>query len=404
MIDGGPGVGVSNWIYFYTEEYENYRKYHDIVFIDVRGTGRSQPLHCIELQTKKSPQEHFGETYQLEELNDCIQNYSDSIDFNNYNTQYIIEDLDEIREWLGYKKVNLYGVSYGGKVALVYMNTFPNSIHKAVLHAPSLPWINNHIERSIYAQQAVELLFERCMDDTSCFEAYPHIADEFRELQMRIENEPLKLKVGVDNDKEIIIEWGYIAEKIFSMLYTDSEYIHLPYIINEAYNENYDPLLSEFNFERTEPNLFFADGMFLSVICSEEIKLDTDIDQSYNDTFLGDFTFKQRLSACDNWPVEDISDQYSEGIFSDIPTLVFTGALDPVVSSKVVDAYVSKNLTNVNHIVLPYMGHMLSNLSNIDCYDDYIVSFYNGTDENFDMTCFSNMKPQSFKLPPQNEK
>src|SRR5690606_32482788 len=68
IVDGGPGIGVSHQSYFYTEIDTTYRRYHDIVFVDVRGTGKSQPLHCFELQTKASPQEHFDTPYPQEEL------------------------------------------------------------------------------------------------------------------------------------------------------------------------------------------------------------------------------------------------------------------------------------------------------------------------------------------------
>lgn len=52
-FDGGPGVAATSGASFYADSINYYRLEHDVVLIDVRGTGDSNPLHCRQLQFKK---------------------------------------------------------------------------------------------------------------------------------------------------------------------------------------------------------------------------------------------------------------------------------------------------------------------------------------------------------------
>ena len=113
-------------------------------------------------------------------------------------------------------------------------------------------------------------------------------------------------------------------------------------------------------------------------------------------TFLGDVFFKERLSACNTWKVADVSSTYRGIIESEIPTLLLSGPHDPIAPPATAKK-LSKYLTNSRHIIIPYMGHMFSDLSNLDCYDNYVVAFFSGTESKLDLNCFQEMKPMKFK-------
>lgn len=405
IIDGGPGIGVSHQSYFYTEIDTTYRRYHDIVFVDVRGTGKSQPLHCLELQTKASPQEHFDNPYPKEELKACIEMYQDSIDFNFYKTEYIVEDLEEVRKWLGYKKINLLGISFGGKVSLMFMDQYPNSINRTVLHAPLAPDLDVVCHRGRYAQKALNILFNYCYKDSLCNSSFPDIKQEFETLMKRIKEERVRVDIGTtDTVYNVELSWPPVASKIAELLYEDASYTKIPYIIHEAYLENYNPLMDAFDIDNMETNYFFADGMFLSNICAEDIPgalRNCKIEEK--DSFLGDYIFQTRKAACASWPVKSVNESKHKSVVSDIQTLIISGQLDAVLPPETA-ATISKHLVNSQHIVIPYMGHMFSELSNLDCYDTYVVSFFEGQEANLDKKCFDEMKPNPFKLLPIKDK
>ena len=400
ILDGGPGIGVSHQAYFYTEIDDRYRRCHDIIFVDVRGTGNSQPLHCIELQTKASPTEHFDHPYQTRELEACLNMYRDTVDFNFYKTEYIVEDLEEVRQWLGYDKINLIGISFGGKVALRYMDRFPAAINRTVLHAPDGPNIDHLGHRGRNSQRALDILFSHCVQDSSCNSAYPDIDTEFVALMNRIKKGGVFADATVkDSTYRIELSWPPIANKIAGLLYDDAGYVQIPHIVHEAYLENYEPLLNAFNFGNTDTNFFYADGMFFSNFCAEDMPFALqNFSEEENATFLGDYMFQTRRDACATWPVEPIDESLAKGVISDLPTLIFSGNLDPTLPPET-GALIANGLTNSLQIEIPHMGHMFAALTNLECYDDYVIAFLENREETEDKECFKSMKPNPFKLP-----
>lgn len=400
IIDGGPGVGASHQSYFYTEIDTNYRRYHDIVYVDVRGTGKSNPLHCIDLQTKSSPQEYFNFPYPKEDLKACLEAYQDTVDFNFYKTRYIVEDLEEVRQWLGYNKINLLGISFGGKVSLRYMDRFPNAIHRVVLHAPDAPNIDYLSKRGRFSQRALDLLFDYCGEDSLCNSVYPNIEKEFYLLMKRLKTGGIKQAISFnDSIYHVEITWPPVAQQIAKMLYQDASYVQIPYIIHEAFLGNYGPLLDVFDVTNTETNYFFADGMWLSNICGEDIPEATrNYEEKEKESFLGDYTYQTRKISCDIWPVDEADETEYKSVISNIPTLILSGYMDPTLPPET-GAEIASKLSNSQHIIIPYMAHMFADLSHLECYDNYVVAFFENREEELNTNCFNEMKPQPFKLP-----
>ena len=50
-----------------------------------------------------------------------------------YTTSVAVRDLDDVRAALGYQQIDLYGVSYGTRVAQHYMRRYPERVRAAVL-------------------------------------------------------------------------------------------------------------------------------------------------------------------------------------------------------------------------------------------------------------------------------
>ena len=405
IIDGGPGVAASNQSYFYTEIDQRYRQYHDIVYVDARGTGRSNPLHCPEIQTRSTPQEYFEDPYPKEELEACVKRYRDSVDFNFYKSKYMIEDLEAVRQWLGYDKINLNAISFGGKVSLMYMDRHPNSIHRVVLHAPDAPQIEYVSKRGRYSQRALDELFILCEKDSLCSTNYPNLRNEFNVVMQRLRDDKIKRNIEWNGaTQQIELQWPPIAAKIAKMLYSDDQYGQIPYLVHEAYLENYNPILEAMNITNTETDYFFANGLWFSNICAEDLPVSREnYDESEKASFLSDYIFKTRKSACDHWPVLPSDRADLKPVVSDIPTLLISGHFDPTLPPETGEEIV-KHLSNGQQIIIPYMAHMLGELTNIECYDRYILAYFDGKENQLDTDCFNEMKPEPFKLPPTKDK
>ncbi len=104
LIHGGPG---GNHIHF---KYDSIKlqQYAQLIFIDQRGCGFSK-------KDKKS----------------------------NYTLENNIEDIEALRKYLGFEKINVLGISYGGMVAQGYAIRYSKNIDKLILvsTAPSYHFI-----------------------------------------------------------------------------------------------------------------------------------------------------------------------------------------------------------------------------------------------------------------------
>lgn len=403
IIEGGPGAPSNVQSFFFTEIDQSYRRYHDIVFVDARGTGKSNPLHCTEIQTFFTPQEYFSHPYPEAKLEACIQQYKDSVNFNFYQTKYMVEDLEAVRQWLGYEKINLMGISFGGKVSLMMMDRYPQSVHRVVLHAPDAPHFEYVSKRGLYSQRALNELFSLCENDPLCSSNYPNFKIEFTAVMERLKTTKVVQQIEWNGaEQEVTLSWDPIAYKLSNLLYSDDQYIEIPYLVHEAFQGNYRPILDAMDITNTETNYFFADGLWLSNICAEDLPVaERNYEESEQESFLGDYVYATRKSACDFWPVKASNPSDLSPVVSEIPTLLISGNFDPTLPPDTGKDIV-KTLANSKHIVIPYMGHMLGDLSNIECYDRYVLYYFEEREDDLNPDCFQTMKPRKFKLASAN--
>jgi len=93
------------------------RAHRDIVLVDQRGTGKSHRLDCKVPQDPAEVQAYFEPSLPPADVRRCRGELEASSDLTQYTTSIAADDLDEVRAWLGYDKINLTGGSYGTRAA-----------------------------------------------------------------------------------------------------------------------------------------------------------------------------------------------------------------------------------------------------------------------------------------------
>lgn len=145
-LGGGPGgaaIASSEWL-MDDRIVRRLLRDRDIVFIDQRGTGYSDPaLQCPELDEDLATAAMLpsGDEAQLEAdlaaFRSCRGRLvADGIDLASYNTIENASDIPEVLQSLGYREWNLYGVSYGSKLAQAIMHDHPEGIRSVILDSP----------------------------------------------------------------------------------------------------------------------------------------------------------------------------------------------------------------------------------------------------------------------------
>ncbi len=134
-LAGGPGQAANPLASFIAKAISPALRGRDLVVYDQRGTGRSGPLNCPALQ---SPPALEGAGLTVGRLAEqCALQLGPARGA--FTTQESVQDLEAVREALGYEKLVLYGTSYGTKVALEYAERYPAHVEALVLDSVVLP-------------------------------------------------------------------------------------------------------------------------------------------------------------------------------------------------------------------------------------------------------------------------
>jgi len=400
-FEGGPGVAASNIASFYAETSNPYRQYHDIVLVDIRGTGGSNALNCSSLQIRQGLKDHFEEMYPKEAVKECYDSLSKRADLKQYTTTNVVRDLEEVRKWLGYGKINIYGLSYGTRVALVYMKMFPSSIESCILWSPVPTYGRMPLYHAKFAQNSLEQLFNECRHDSVCHNSFPDIENEFNLLMKKSKDTPFTfLSVNSSGlSEQLSFSWNTFQTKLRTLMYAPLGMRQIPYIVHQAYIGNLDPFIALYP-KGTDTSNFIAEGLYLCITCAEDVPfIDAkEIEPLTKGTFMGTYRIDQQKMACAQWVRGKIPKDFLNPINSNIPTLILSGGFDPITPTSMAKE-IASHLSNCTLVIIPQMSHTFDGLSYPECFDDICLSFINNpTDPKLKLDCIKEMQPGNYKI------
>src|SRR5262245_6652688 len=188
LIAGGPGTSAVDLYTSWPGAFERVRRDRDIILVDQRGTGRSNRLDC-----------DFGDRDLLEHLDDveagaanlkCRDDLAARADLRMYTTSVAVRDLEHVRQLLGYPHINIYGNSYGTRVAQHYARRYPKSTRAVILDGVVNPEVVLGPAMAIDAERALERILARCMRDPACAKAFTDPAADYRALRAQLTAKP----------------------------------------------------------------------------------------------------------------------------------------------------------------------------------------------------------------------
>jgi len=192
FLAGGPGQAAAQMAAEVREIFRPVLRQRDIILVDQRGTGKSHPLDCRS--TSNSLQELTeSDAQSLARLKGCLAGYD--ADVRLYTTPIAMDDLDEVRAWLGYERINLYGGSYGTRAALVYVRQHGGHVRSIVLDGVAPTDMRIPLFAARDAERALDKLLADCEADASCRRAQPGLAARVRALLQRLTDNPARVEV-----------------------------------------------------------------------------------------------------------------------------------------------------------------------------------------------------------------
>lgn len=357
MLQGGPGDAPSFNASFYSRVFANIRQNRDLVLVDLRGTGKSAALTCPELARPDSSGVLSPDMLGLQAVRDCRLRLEKTADLRLYTTEIAIDDLDEVRNALGYERINLYGTSYGTRAAQVYMRRHPKAIRTVTLKGVVPPSMASPATHARTGDDAWRALVQRCATDDECGRTFPTLAQNFDALLLRLEQEPVvDLPVLINGAVKIKVTRGLFAEGFRSQLYSPESAARVPSLLAEITDDRrvVETILATRLLAGGDK---LAAGFFLSVSCTEDVPyLPKNLKPLVAGTFGRDYRLQQQIQACSVWPRGRTSALYREPLKSAIPTLLLSGEFDPV-TPPAGGAEVARTLSQSTHVVIRNNGH-----------------------------------------------
>ena len=412
-LEGGPGGEALESLPF---TYETLIKPLDaertVIVFDQRGVGYSEPsLSCP--QTRRLVFDLLAEDLPTEEwlnrftavLYECRQPWVNSgIDLSNFNSAASAADVADLRAALGYPEWDLYGISYGTRLALTVMRDHPEGVRSAVLDSAYPPQVDEIALILRNASGALDELFSACAADPYCNSTYGDLEPLLFSLVDRLNDAPAEIEV-IDyislRTYPALLDGDSLLGLVFQAMYAEWTFPRIPKALTEIRDGRYtsaEELMSLFLANEA----FFSIGQFLSISCREEAPFsDLNLVRSEREAHPrlvslveGSLIQSERASEfCAAWGAGAAGPIENQPVESSIPSLVAAGRFDPVTPPDY-GRRASEHLDNAWFVEFPALAHGVTTVEG--CPRSIMLDFLADPSAEPDTACIADMPKVQF--------
>lgn len=417
-LDGGPGgESLEPLAFSLSTTWSDFIEQRDMIFFDQRGVGLSTPsLKCQEtreltfdvLDEDLPPEEYVAR--ELEALARCRERLADEgIDLTQYTSATNAADVADLRTALGIEEWNLFGISYGTRLAETVMRDHPEGVRSVILDSTYTPDVDLIASAPQNFDRALETLFAGCAADQRCAAAYGDLETRLFDLVDRLDAAPLSAQIRdvFTNERyDALFDGQTLLGIVFQGLYSAEVIPLLPQMVAEL-EDGDTTTLGLLATNNLANGAFFSYGMNLSVQCNEEVPF-TD-EAAVAAAAAAEPRLEEFFATASNVgvPVYEICELWQAGlsdaienqpVTSDIPTLVLAGEYDPI-TPPAWGLRAASSLSNATYVEFPGVGHGAS-LSG-DCPLAVTLAFLDDPLAEVDQSCVAEMTGPGFIVPGQ---
>jgi pimeloyl-ACP methyl ester carboxylesterase len=397
-IQGGPGAPAIDWS---TGIFETVivplLNDRDFIVFDQRGVGYSKPrLDCDEIKSTylSDIQGKFPEgqavSYYEGALITCRTNFTNSgVNLPTYISENFAADTVDIIKALGYGQANLYGASYGTRIAQLIMRANPDAVRSVILDSV-VPVESQLLKQDVNAEidRVIQLLFEDCNSHPACLSAYPDLESGYNEILDKLDAQPIEVTVTLDKNRVMkqklnsawfrnMVAWGFRNPLTLAAI---------PQLIDRTLDGDYSLL----HYAAALPLITFDSismGIYVSVNCHDQVfAIPTEgLDETIYD-------------LCNIWGVASPVPGGNDPVVSDIPTLIFAGKYDTVTPTTFASQLAS-HLSNSHVVEIQNQGHTPSLSGISDCPIEIISEFLQNPKQSPNIACADETRGIDFTVP-----
>lgn len=388
LLAGGPGQAASD-LGRMAEALSAIRRTRDIVLVDQRGTGLSRTLTCPALSAPLpddawNDPRYNDEALMRAEWQRCIAELQGNP--RTHRTDDYVADLERVRGALGARQFNLWGGSYGSRVALRYMQLHPQAIRSSVLDGVAPTSLKLPQDILAHTEALLRDRFAACGRQQACADTHGNLSARFDELLATLSRTPAKVRLphpATGRPIDATIDDRGLLALLWPLLYTPETFRLVPQMIQQAAAGDFAALVTS-TAGRSSRDFEFSPLLRVAVLCAEDMA-------GHPSAQAGRWQRLEQLflDACRDFPAGQAPADFFAPTRSDVPTLLVSGSLDPVTPPSEAER-AARTLMRHRHVIVEGWGHIVSHHP---CVRRAVVRFIETADPQADpLACEAELK------------
>lgn len=388
-ISGGPGGPLT--IYSGYQARHPYAADRDLILVDQRSTGRSEPRLCPEFQvplvtamlgvvTEPTPAALASDRAVHATCRDELE--ANGIDPNSFGTTATVEDFEWVRRALGVARWNVVGESYGTTVAMTLLARHAGSVRAAVLDSVNPPDAFFGILWSQRVAHARDAFLAACDADPSCKASTPDLPRAYRQAIAQLQRDAplvsLPPALHVPGDR-VQLTPSLFEEVVGRLVYYPPTHAGLPHLIIATRDGDLRPVGSALATLLDGAERNGHEGPLIAVECRDRPRWRDAAAPDASPLDLGLLP----PGVCAAWSAPGPEPEVPRD--TAVPTLLLAGQFDPNItpgqSSQVADWLGPK----ARWLLFAGIGHSVRHFS--PCAQTLVAAFIDAPDRQFDSAC-----------------
>jgi len=392
-LTGGPGDAASAVVGHVVAGVGTRRP---LVFVDQRGTGRSLPrLDCQEadrlfIDPTLPWAQRVGQARTVAAA--CRDRLlAAGVDLAAYDTSDDVEDIVDLRRALGYAQWEVYGVSYGGRLAQQLLGRDEAGVAAVVLDSSITSEPLGAASLVSRADDAIARLAAACRAQPGCAAVNPDVQASLDASIRRLDETPYVTNVLNRDGSALVVSGQEVLAGVFRAMYDRDLLAVLPGAL-AAIAGGDTSIIESLASTLTSRQGDSAAGLLATSLCADDgaaVSADDEAvltDPGAHGTLLLNWPYP----VCDVWDVPPVRDGPLAAPASDVPVLLFEGGLDPVAPPRFADT-ITAHLTHATVVVIPAGGH--GNAFANDCTTSIVDAFLANPTAPPDTSCTASLPP-----------
>jgi pimeloyl-ACP methyl ester carboxylesterase len=366
-LTGGPGgqayLGPDEVLEVWAYDLEIFPSGHDLIVMGQRGTGLGKAdFDCEEFNTPALGWGAFrpGEEppdyppLLVEAARSCAARLLEAgIDLSAYNSRESAADIAELRLALGIPEWNLYGISYGTRLALSTLRYHPEGIRAVVLDSVFPPEAADLPDTAAFFRRALARVFADCREDPECTDDYGDIEDAYHRAAAWLSAEPQTVAIddivtpderellhdlaGLPEDSDLVVSFDHrlLDYLILDALFTAEARGSIPELIGETATRQLAAMKRHTGEMMIRYSWYdLSSAVFLSHSCRDEAPFDSSaaVAAAIAAAGMQGHIIDESMAylLCGDWPSGRAEAVEGTAVVSPVPALLLAGSYDPV--------------------------------------------------------------------------